>query len=203
MPSVTIAPGFGIGYQGLLPDGRPNNAGRLHTFLQNSTTPAPTYTEHTGTVANANPIVLNADGRPPQPIWLDSALLYKFQLEDAAGNVLSVFDNIEPPASVAGLGGNTGPAFLAQRAVPGYQVLPSGVILQWGVTSGIASNGSAPVPFPLTFPTALLSGQCSPTATSGSATPVSGAVELINTATMRVWNKSATTEAFTWLAIGY
>lgn len=203
MPSVTIAPGFGIGYQGLLPDGRPNNAGRLRTFLQNSTTPAPTYTEHTGTVANTNPIILNADGRPPQPIWLDSSLLYKFQLEDAAGNVLSVFDNIEPPGSPASMGGATGPAFLFTASTPGYQRLPSGLLVQWGVTAGIASNTELSVVFPLSFPSQLLTAQCTPVGSGNSATPVAGAIALTSNANMFLYNKSATTEAFHWLAIGY
>ncbi|MCC6800423.1 MAG: hypothetical protein IT325_09910 [Anaerolineae bacterium] len=203
MPNVSIAPGLGIGYQGLLPNGRPNNAGRLRTFQAGTTTPIATYTNQAGTIANANPIVLNADGRPPQPIWLDNALLYKFQLEDAAGNVLATFDNIEPSASAAGLGGNTGPAFLAQRAVPGYQWLPSGILIQWGATVGIASSANLVFALPVAYSNALLSAVVTPLGTGNSATPVSGAIELVNAGTVRIYNKSATSEAFTWLAIGY
>ncbi len=203
MPDVSIAPGFGIGYQGLLPDGRPNNAGQIRTFQAGTTTPVATYTDQAGTVPNTNPIVLNADGKPPQPIWLDSSILYKFQLEDAAGNILSVFDGIEPTSSIAGLGGATGPAFLAQRAVPGYQWLPSGVLLQWGSTGGIASNTNLDVVLPIFYPNALLNAQVTPRGSSNSATPVAGAVNLVGQGTITIYNKSATTESFHWLAIGY
>ncbi len=203
MPDVSVAPGFGIGYQGLLPDGRPNNAGRIRTYQAGTTTPVATYTNQAGTVPNANPIVLNADGRPPQPIWLDSSILYKFQLEDAAGNVISVFDNIEPPGSMASMGGASGPAFFFTASTPGYQRLPSGLLVQWGVTAGITSNTNLVVTFPLTFPTQLLTAQCTPVGSGNSATPVSGAIALSSTANLILYNKSASTEAFHWLAIGY
>lgn len=203
MPDVSLAPGIGIAYQGFLANGLPNNAGKIRTFLAGTTTPAATYTSSGGVGANTNPIVLNADGRTPQEVWLDSSLTYKFQLEDSAGNVLGTFDNVEPPASLVGLGGNTGPAFLAQRANPGYQQLPSGILLQWGISAAILTNANAVIALPLAYPTSLLGAFVTPVGSSNSATPVSGATALTSASTFTLYNKSASTETFRWLTIGY
>lgn len=51
-----------------------------------------------------------------------------------------------------------GTEFAASLAVPGYQRLPSGLIIQWGIWSSHATPGNAvAVAFPLAFPTAIRS----------------------------------------------
>lgn len=93
MASVTLSPLFN-GWQGLGSSLVLLNGGLLNSYLAGSTTPSATYTTSAGNVQNANPIVLNSDGRPPQEIWLVQGTAYKFILTDALGNVLGTYDNI-------------------------------------------------------------------------------------------------------------
>ena len=91
--SVFLSP-IGNGFQFLTSGGLPLTAGTLSTYGAGSSTPLTTYTTSAGTVANPNPVVLNADGRPPQEIWLSAGMGYKFVLADSLGNVLATYDNL-------------------------------------------------------------------------------------------------------------
>ena len=70
------------------------SGGLLNTYAAGSSTPQPTYTTSTGNVQNANPIVLNSDGRAPQEIWLVSGQAYKLVLTDSLSNIIGTWDNI-------------------------------------------------------------------------------------------------------------
>jgi hypothetical protein len=50
----------------------------LFTYLASSTTKTPVYTDVGGITPHTNPIILNALGMPPSPIFLSKAKLYKF-----------------------------------------------------------------------------------------------------------------------------
>lgn len=54
---------------------------KLYTYAANTTTPQATYTNRAGTVANANPIVLDTQGRAT--IYLDPSLTYDYVLKTA------------------------------------------------------------------------------------------------------------------------
>lgn len=71
--------------------------GYINTYLANSTTPASTYTDATGTVQNANPIQLNSAGRPPQEIWLPKGQATKFIVTDKNSVPItpSNYDNVQ------------------------------------------------------------------------------------------------------------
>ena len=93
--SVNLAPGpFGAGAQFFDANGKPLNAGLINTYTAGSSTPQPTYTTSIGNVANANPIVLGVDGRPPSEIWLTAGVAYKFVLTDSLSNILGTYDNL-------------------------------------------------------------------------------------------------------------
>ena len=51
---------------------------KLFTYLAGTTTKTPVYTDIGGTTPHTNPIVLNAIGMPPSPIFLSRANPYKF-----------------------------------------------------------------------------------------------------------------------------
>lgn len=68
--------------------------GQLYTYLAGTTTPQATWATPAQSVQNANPIVLNSAGLPPQEIWLQQGTAYKFVLQDAQGNTLQTLDNI-------------------------------------------------------------------------------------------------------------
>lgn len=75
-------------------NGAPLSGGKIETYIAGSSTPTATYTNNTGSVPHANPIVLNVLGLPPQPIWLDSLLSYKFIIKDVNNVVQRTIDNI-------------------------------------------------------------------------------------------------------------
>lgn len=71
------------------------SGGKIETYLAGSTTPATTYTSPSGTVAQANPIILNVRGEVDNLIYLTTGISYKFILKDASNNILRTYDNIE------------------------------------------------------------------------------------------------------------
>lgn len=72
------------------------SGGTMTTYIAGTSTLQATYTSNLGTITNANPIVLNSDGRPPNEIWLLSGISYKLVLADALGNIIpnGTYDNI-------------------------------------------------------------------------------------------------------------
>lgn len=67
--------------------------GTITSYLAGSTTPTPTYSNNTGTIVNTNPIVIQTTGRIPL-LYLDITISYKFIINDASGNQLAIYDNI-------------------------------------------------------------------------------------------------------------
>ena len=109
MPAVNLSP-IGNGFQFLYPSGLPLNGGLLNTYTAGTNTPLTTYTDSAGTIANSNPIVLGADGRPPGEIWLVVGSAYKFILTDSLANPVGpTLDNIQGIATLNNINatGNT------------------------------------------------------------------------------------------------
>lgn len=76
-------------------NGNPLNGGKIYTYLAGSSTPAGTWTTSAGTVAQANPIILNSLGATANPIWLTAGVAYKFVIKDSTDvTTLYTFDNI-------------------------------------------------------------------------------------------------------------
>lgn len=63
-------------------NGDPLAGGKLHTYSAGTTTPRATYTTRAGSVANANPVVLDANGEAD--VWLAPAVDYKFVLKNSS-----------------------------------------------------------------------------------------------------------------------
>jgi hypothetical protein len=71
-----------------------------------------TYSENTGSVANPNPIVLDASGQNNNPLWMIAGSAYNIVLKDANNNILRfVVDYIAP---LTGLSGSGGPSAIWQ-----------------------------------------------------------------------------------------
>jgi len=81
--TVSLSLLAGAGAQFFDNSGNVLTGGLIYTYLAGTTTPAVTYTSDSGTVANSNPIVLDASGRVPEEIWLTDGISYKFILQDA------------------------------------------------------------------------------------------------------------------------
>lgn len=95
MPSVLLSP-VGNGQQFFDNNGVPLNGGLIYTYQAGSSTPLSTYTTNSGTVPNSNPIILDAAGRTPQEIWLQTGYTYKFVIQTSAGVTLQTLDNLYP-----------------------------------------------------------------------------------------------------------
>ena len=92
--AVNLSPLGGAGWQFFDNSGVPLAGGLLYSYEAGTTTPAPTYTTSQGNIANTNPIVLDAAGRPPSEIWLEGGIQYKLVLKTSAGVLLWTMDNI-------------------------------------------------------------------------------------------------------------
>ena len=92
--AVNLSPLGGAGWQFFDNSGVPLAGGLLYSYEAGTTTPAPTYTTAAGTIANANPIVLDAAGRPPSEIWLDATYSYKLVLKTSTSVLLWTMDNL-------------------------------------------------------------------------------------------------------------
>lgn len=69
--------------------------GKIYTYVAGSTTPTASYTTSAGNVPQSNPIILNAEGRVDDPIWLQEGRSYKLRLFAADDTFTGVeFDNI-------------------------------------------------------------------------------------------------------------
>ena len=91
--SVNLSPLGGAGWQFFDNNGVPLVGGLLYTYLAGTSTPATTYTTASGNVANSNPILLDAAGRPPNEIWLTNSA-YKFILQTSTGTQIWSMDNL-------------------------------------------------------------------------------------------------------------
>lgn len=80
-------------------NGVPMVGGTLDTYIAGSTTPATTWQDSALTIANTNPISLDARGECV--LWLDPAVVYKFVLKNAQGVIQWTQDNISNPAALA------------------------------------------------------------------------------------------------------
>ena len=90
--------------------------------------------------------------------------------------------------------------FGASLAVNGYQKLPSGLILQWGLVSTALANTSYPFTYPIAFPTACRSVLVTSAATGQTA---SGNVDSAATTTSVGVRNSVASSSVYVLAIGY
>lgn len=92
MPTVNPSPLGGPKPQFELSDGTPATGNKLFWYVAGSVnTKQDTYTDSTGTVANANPVLLNTLGQPGTEIWLAQGLSYKAVYASAS--------DTDPPSS--------------------------------------------------------------------------------------------------------
>lgn len=102
MTTVYLSPLAGAGSQFFDNNGVPLSGGLLYTYTAGTTTPQTTYTTNAGTIANSNPIQLNAFGRLDNEVWLTQGVSYKLVLKDSGGSTIGTYDNISGINDVSG-----------------------------------------------------------------------------------------------------
>jgi hypothetical protein len=136
MTTVNLSLFAGAGGQFFDNNGVPLAGGLLYTYQAGTSSNLTTYTSQSGSIANPNPIVLDAGGRVPNEIWLIGGDSYKFVLQSAAAVLVGTWDNIPGansisyPISVAN-GGTSSTSLTANAVVLGngtspLQVVPAG-----------------------------------------------------------------------------
>jgi hypothetical protein len=95
----TTQPFYSPKFRAFDDNGDPLSGGLLYTYAAGTSTPLATYTTRAGSVANANPVVLNANGEAD--VWLTANTDYKFELRDSAGVLKWTVDNVPAPADLS------------------------------------------------------------------------------------------------------
>jgi len=127
MASVLLSP-VGNGQQFFDNNGVPLSGGLIYTYQAGSSTPFTTYTTNNGTTPNSNPIILDAAGRTPQEIWLETGYTYKFVIRTSAGVTLQTLDNLYP---------------ILQTSAATASPIPAGLITMWSGSTGSIPSGWA------------------------------------------------------------
>lgn len=125
MASVLLSP-VGNGQQFFNNNGQPNAGGLIYTYQAGSSTLLTTYTTVNGTIANTNPIVLDAYGRTPSEIWMQAGYSYKFIIQTSSAVTLQTLDNLYP---------------ILQNAPTTSPALPTGAIILWSGSLGAIPSG--------------------------------------------------------------
>ena len=105
-------------FQQVLVDGEPQSGAKITTYTAGTTTAATTYTTSAGDVANANPIVADAQGR--YVAYLSAGASYKFVITTSADVAIDTQDNVgSVPGSSVNLDvlGTVGEAVTAGQVV--------------------------------------------------------------------------------------
>jgi len=125
MASVLLS-SVGVGQQYFDNNGVPLAGGLIYTYQAGSSTALATYTDNSGTIANANPIVLDSSGRVPNEIWMLTGYSYKFIIQSASGTSLISLDNLYG---------------ILQTAPAVTNTVPSGLIAIWSGSTGSIPSG--------------------------------------------------------------
>jgi len=79
-------------------NGVPMVGGSLTAYIAGTTTPATTWQDSALSIANTNPVTLDARGECV--LWLDPSVVYKFILKNALGVIQWTQDNVSSPAAL-------------------------------------------------------------------------------------------------------
>ena len=91
---------FGEHQQWELDNGLPNNGGKIYFYEPGTTTLKSVYTTSSLAVAHTNPVILDANGRPTNPIWLDGE--YKYKVTTSADVAVGLtIDNLNADTAAA------------------------------------------------------------------------------------------------------
>jgi hypothetical protein len=103
-------------------NGDPLSGGKVFAYVAGTTTAQDTYEDSDLVTPNPNPIILGADGRPPDPIFL-LATGYKFIVKTSADVTLWTIDNVSDPGYIFAETYGTLQTAGGKNQLTGYQVL--------------------------------------------------------------------------------
>lgn len=151
----------GAGAQFFTDDGSVLSGGKIYTYSAGTTTPRTTYTSSSGLVANANPIILDSDGRLPNDLWLMSGFTYRLVVTDSTNVQIGSYDDIP--------GINDG----SLLSVPFSSITGKPTTLAgYGITDAITAATAAATYAPIASPTFTGTPQIPDNAASSTNYPV-------------------------------
>lgn len=143
-------------------DGLPLAGGKLYSYQAGTTTPLATYTDYGGSSANANPVVLDANGECD--LWLGSQA-YKFTMHNSADVLQWTVDNVNQ--------GNLAVATSASQIENlGITTSVASNALTINLTTSLGATPSSESPVKIGFRNATLSSGLSTTVSAESAVTV-------------------------------
>jgi hypothetical protein len=163
--AVRLSPLAGAGWQFFDSIGTPLAGGLLYTYTAGTTTPQATYTSAAGTIANANPIVLDSAGRTPNQVWLTTGGAYKLVLQTAAAVTIGTYDNISGINDLTGI--TSGSAILRGDGAGGITNVVVGSGLSYVAGTLSTSGGGSVTSVAMTVPP-FLTVTGSPITSSGT-----------------------------------
>ena len=132
MTTYNLSAFAGAGAQFFDDDGVPLVGGKLYSYAAGTTTLLTTYTTSAGTVANTNPIILNAGGRTPNEVWQITGVLLKFVLYNSTNELIGSYDGIpsinDPFGINSQLGSVAGTNSITSAANPSLTAYATGSI---------------------------------------------------------------------------
>lgn len=148
--TVALSPVGGAGWQFFTDSGAVLSGGLLYTYVAGTTTPVASYQDSAGSVLNANPIVLDAAGRPAAEIWLTTGAAYKLVLKNSAGVQIWSMDNLRAVND---------PSSITWSIITGKPTTLSGYGITDGLTAALAATTYAPLASPTFTGTAKASDE--------------------------------------------
>lgn len=100
MTDFSLSPVFQTDSAQIDANGAPRSGAKLFTYLAGTSTKTTVKKDSLGAASHTNPIIFDANGLPPAPIWLAQGLTYKFYLAAATDTdpptspLIPVIDNI-------------------------------------------------------------------------------------------------------------
>jgi hypothetical protein len=162
------------------PNGAPLAGGKLYFYETGTSIPLGTFTDYTGTIANPNPVTLDAGGFVNPGVWLIVGDTYRISVFDMNGVQQYIIDGI------VGVGGGSLSIFSTPNTFTATQTFTNGIIL-----SG-ASNFSG-----------TIAGSPSFLGTPGFVTFSVSNPALINNLNAQYWNGTSVTPAGGSLTTGF
>jgi hypothetical protein len=86
---------------------------------------------------------------------------------------------------------------------PGYQILPGGLIFEWGKVVSLSGGDSVVVTLPHTLPNNLFGVITTPITPTNSTDPIVAGWQIINLSSFTLRNISSYTSDISWFAFGY
>jgi hypothetical protein len=140
MPDVAITPL--PKWQIIDGNGDPIVGAKVYTYAAGTTTPQATYTDATGAIQNANPVIADADGFVE--IWIDRSLAYKYVVTDPNDVTIYTVDGINESAG-SGQSQTFAAGSAAAPSVNFVGATTSGMYSPGADSVGISSNGVAAI----------------------------------------------------------